>query len=82
MGLNYNYPGDWNELSRKCKERDGLKCRECGSTKMELHAHHILSKGWGGRDSLDNLITLCECCHSRKHPYMYVSPTRRKAWRK
>jgi 5-methylcytosine-specific restriction endonuclease McrA len=46
-------------------------CQECGAD-TNLQAHHIES--WGSapdkRYDLDNGITLCGKCHSRKHPDM------------
>jgi 5-methylcytosine-specific restriction endonuclease McrA len=54
-------------------ERDGGKCRKCG-TSDTLHVHHI--DGWGmgfarelRNNSLDNLITLCKVCHARAHAF-------------
>lgn len=46
--------------------RDGGKCVECGATER-LEVHHIRYKSQGGTDELDNLITLCACCHAEKH---------------
>lgn len=48
-------------------ERDGYKCRTCGSTKY-LHAHHI--KTWDSHPELrldiDNGKTLCRTCHYKE----------------
>lgn len=45
------------------------KCIECGSLK-NLHAHHIAS--WSKypdlRISISNGVTLCNICHSKRHP--------------
>lgn len=46
-------------------DRDGHACRECGASGVVLHAHHILPWREGGRDAVDNLITLCAKCHMR-----------------
>ena len=35
----------------------------CGTT-MGLAPHHIKSKGAGGSDEMDNLISLCMVCHN------------------
>jgi 5-methylcytosine-specific restriction endonuclease McrA len=42
--------------------RDGYKCRYCGE-RSGLHPHHVVYKSHGGLDALNNLITLCHCCH-------------------
>lgn len=45
-------------------ERDGYQCQmpNCGATER-LHVHHIVPRRLGGRNLLDNGITLCEACH-------------------
>ncbi len=52
----------------KAMERDGFKCRSCGSTE-DLHIHHIDGSGQSDNPNnvLDNLITLCSSCHARAH---------------
>lgn len=49
--------------------RDGHSCQECKGKKKDnrLHVHHIVFRSNGGTDSPDNLITLCESCHSGLH---------------
>lgn len=51
---------------QQAKDRDGNKCAICGRTEY-LEVHHIKHKADGGTDDLDNLITLCDCCHIDKH---------------
>lgn len=50
--------------------RDNYTCRECGTTKKRLNAHHI--KSWKHypeyRLDIENGITLCVPCHHKKHP--------------
>lgn len=48
--------------------RDGYKCQVCGS-KKHLRLHHIVFQGLkhNGSNMLDNLITVCEKCHSHKN---------------
>ena len=46
--------------------RDGFRCRKCGSgTKLTLH--HVKPRRDGGRNKLENLLTLCETCHTNWH---------------
>ena len=57
------------EWRKQVFERDQYKCVECGQ-KGTLQAHHI--KEWADypdlRYEIDNGITLCRECHSKKHP--------------
>jgi len=47
--------------------RDGYQCQHCGRRNTRLEAHHIIYTSQGGKDTLDNLITLCTKCHTRVH---------------
>ena len=47
--------------------RDSYICQHCRATKTNLRVHHIVPKGEGGTDDLDNLITLCHQCHCTVH---------------
>jgi hypothetical protein len=47
--------------------RDNFTCQYCKIKKGELHAHHIIYVSKGGKDTLSNLITLCEKCHKGVH---------------
>ena len=48
--------------------RDGHTCQRCKGKKKDkiLNVHHIESRKTGG-DSPDNLLTLCESCHTELH---------------
>lgn len=52
----------WTACRNLVLERDGYKCRICGSDKG-LEVHHILPRKLGGTDHPENLITLCRKCH-------------------
>lgn len=45
-------------------KRDNYRCVNCRKTGKHLHAHHIVPRSEGGTNDLDNLVTLCERCHS------------------
>ncbi len=47
-------------------ERDKWRCTECKS-RNNLQAHHIIFRSQGGKDSLENMKTLCHICHENKH---------------
>jgi hypothetical protein len=70
-GFRFNgYPSNWEELSRSVRERDGYRCSYCGSSNLGLHTHHVIPLSRGGSNAMSNLMTLCEKCHSAKHPHM------------
>lgn len=50
-----------------CLMRDGYTCQHCGKRNCRLEAHHIVYRGHGGKDTLANLLTLCESCHGKVH---------------
>jgi 5-methylcytosine-specific restriction endonuclease McrA len=50
-------------------KRDGGRCVLCGNSKkdgVKLHVDHILPRSKGGKDTLDNLQTLCQPCNLGK----------------
>ena len=55
----------WRQL---CKERDNEECQICNSD-MDLRVHHLNSftKYPELQFTLDNGVTLCECCHRAFH---------------
>jgi len=60
----------WGGLRRQALERDRYTCQKCGRRypDVKVEVHHIMPRKFGGRDSLDNLITLCRDCHRKdKH---------------
>ena len=60
-----------DELKRAVWQRDGYRCQECGvAVAVENgclpQTHHIKPRSAGGTDDLENLTTLCLCCHATK----------------
>lgn len=54
------------QLKQRIFKRDNFKCQKCNfrdPTVQDLEAHHIKSRVFGGKDQLNNLITLCSICH-------------------
>ncbi len=47
-------------------ETKGLPCAICGS-KFNIDAHHVTSRGAGGKDVLNNLMPLCRRHHTLLH---------------
>lgn len=50
-----------------CLMRDDYQCQHCGKRQVRLEAHHIHFREHGGKDTLANLLTLCENCHHKLH---------------
>lgn len=60
---------EWRLRRAECYERDNWTCRDCGvkcANGVRIAAHHIIPRRHGGSDDLDNLLTLCGSCHSRR----------------
>jgi 5-methylcytosine-specific restriction endonuclease McrA len=57
--------------SRAIKDRDGNRCKHCGTNKL-LHAHHIKPRSMFPDLALDlnNGTTLCRDCHIEEHRRM------------
>lgn len=58
----------WRKSARLAKSRDSFRCHRCGESK-NLSVHHCISRSRGGSDDLENLITLCSCCHAKVHVF-------------
>lgn len=54
----------WRMIRIKTLERDGYKCVDCEETK-NLHVHHLTYEN-EGHENLEDLVTLCRQCHSKK----------------
>ena len=64
-------------IKGEVKRRDRWRCQDCGVRSesrtlsreegAKLHVHHITPKSEGGKDTMENLITLCEECHQKRH---------------
>lgn len=73
-----NYPPDWDERRITIITHAGGKCRSCGA-KTQLHIHHRIPLSKGGTNKLENLIPLCEKCHSKAHSNRDLNQTYNKA---
>lgn len=52
----------------KIREMDHNMCRHCGRNTF-LHIHHLKFRSRGGKDTPENMITLCGYCHDAIHRY-------------
>ena len=67
-GGQYQDPRRLDENLRiACLMRDGYACQHCGKHHVRLQAHHLVYREHGGKDTLTNLLTLCEACHQKVH---------------
>jgi hypothetical protein len=67
-GSQYQDPTRLDEnLRMACLMRDHYTCQQCGKQKIRLEAHHLVERSHGGKETLANLLTLCEQCHHRLH---------------
>lgn len=66
---------DWLPNRELALERDDYRCTKCGKTreeeramtKRDLHVHHLIPWIQCQSNIIDNLITVCEECHSAIH---------------
>jgi 5-methylcytosine-specific restriction endonuclease McrA len=60
---------DYSFASRReaILHRDNYACQICGKKHTRLEVHHIVYRSQGGTNDENNLITLCENCHSGIH---------------
>ena len=56
----------WLSLRFQALKRDDFVCQICG-TGINLRVHHVNYEHVGTDAELDDLITLCEECHSKVH---------------
>ncbi len=67
-GSQYQDPTRLDEnLRTACLMRDGYQCQQCAKKGIRLQAHHVIFRKHGGKDTLTNLLTLCESCHHKLH---------------
>lgn len=62
----------WKAIRERALMRDEYKCRLCGSSE-HLHVHHARgAHRFHEENHMEDIITLCEDCHSRIHLYWKV----------
>ena len=64
----------YRRLTKRVLERDGWRCRRCGSLE-NLQVHHQIKRSQQGNDSLANLVTLCAHCHIAEHGQLFFGPS-------
>ena len=67
-GVQYQQSNRLDEnLRLACLIRDGFVCRCCKKKDGKLEAHHIVFRSDGGKNTIENLVALCEKCHDDVH---------------
>lgn len=56
----------WRKLRTEAMKRDGYICQAC-KTSVAKNVHHFKYPKDLKDDSLDNLVSLCELCHCKRH---------------
>lgn len=63
-------------LRQAVYDRDNHRCRICGDD-YKLVPHHLVPRRKGGKDTKENIITVCELCHLTIHPWLrYLRSTK------
>ena len=58
----------WRIVAGYVRHRDNFKCVKCGNRGWVVHHKHWLKHG--GWNWPFNLVTLCESCHKKEHPWL------------
>lgn len=73
----YDTP-EWRDLRQRVLLRDRHVCQYCGATGHQ--ADHIIPRGRGGPDLLDNLVCACRDCNRTSGGLAFPSFGAKKAW--
>lgn len=55
-----------SDLRKKVLERDGYRCRYCGSFDGPFEMDHVYPESKGGETSVKNIVTACHKCNNKK----------------
>lgn len=66
-GYQKGFDYGWSSHREAIINRDNYICQICGKKNIRLEVHHIIFRSQGGTNDENNLITLCEDCHSGIH---------------
>jgi 5-methylcytosine-specific restriction endonuclease McrA len=66
----YRRSRHWQEIRALRFERDGHRCQDCKGKSGDpvLEVHHLTYDRLG-RERLEDLVTLCQRCHSTRHAW-------------
>ncbi len=66
-GYQKGFDYGWSSRREAILNRDSYTCQICSKKHTRLDVHHIVYRSNGGTNDENNLITLCEDCHSGIH---------------
>jgi 5-methylcytosine-specific restriction endonuclease McrA len=61
----------WWDIRKEVYARDGgmcVFCRRVGRLVKATDVHHIVPLSRGGTTTKSNLVSVCDCCHEKRHP--------------
>lgn len=56
----------WKKIRASALRRDEYKCQMCGTAK-NLEVHHVRYDSLGTDEEINDVITLCDDCHTKVH---------------
>ncbi len=62
----YLLSAHWKALRQQAFERDNHQCTKCGN-RLRLRGHHVKYRGDLRKCTVDDILTLCEDCHTKLH---------------
>ena len=73
MNESFYKSGRWKKKRKHILKRDGFLCQECKKNGRRVAAktvHHVKELELYPKLAFDddNLVSLCEACHNKKHP--------------
>jgi hypothetical protein len=69
----------YQAVCEQVDERDGGHCLECG-TFYSIEHHHCKLRSQGGKDDIENIVTLCTWCHKYAPNAPHQSRAGRLKW--
>ena len=57
----------WKSIRKQVLERDNNTCQRCFDNDKKPVVHHKIPQFKGGPDTPDNLMSVCDNCHSQEH---------------
>lgn len=63
-----------SDIREEVFERDGYTCRYCGNKEGPFHADHVYPSSKGGETSIENLVTACVHCNTKKQAKVGLWP--------
>lgn len=75
MPWDFKHPKNWKDIKKTLKAERGQRCSnpKClNPTIGPFHDHHIIPTSKNGKNARFNIKLLCERCHNREHPHMFL----------